>query len=62
MGKTSTKVKDRWNEAHYDRVALRVSKGEKEVYMRQAEEKGYKSLNSYIISLLEKDSEAPNEK
>ena len=55
MGRTSTTVKDRWNEANYDRFTLRMPKGEKERYMRQAEEKGHKSLNAYIIKLLEDD-------
>lgn len=54
MGKTSTTVKDRWNEANYDRFTLRMAKGKKDEYKQQAESKG-ESLNSYIIKLIEKD-------
>ena len=38
----------------YDEIKTRVPKGDKDKYKQQAESRGM-SLNSYIISLLEKD-------
>ncbi len=56
MGKTSTDAKRRYNEKAYDRIALTVPKGMKEVYRAKAEEQGL-SLNAYINKLLEADTE-----
>ena len=39
---------------NYDRITLRVKKGERERYMKQAEDHG-KSFNQYVIDLLEAD-------
>ncbi len=41
--------------ANYERITLTCKKGKKEQYKRQAEHAG-KSLNSYIIDLLEADA------
>lgn len=57
MGKTSTESKRKYNEKAYDRISLTVKKGMKELYMEQAKEKGFDSLNSYINYLLNKDKE-----
>lgn len=57
MGKTSTESKRKYNEKTYDRISLTVKKGMKEVYMEQAKEKSFDSLNSYINYLLNKDKE-----
>lgn len=47
MGKTSSAVKNRYNEKAYDRISLVVPKGQKEVIKAHAESKG-ESLNSFI--------------
>lgn len=41
--------------ANYERIALTCKKGKKDQYKQQAEHAG-KSLNSYIIDLLEADA------
>lgn len=55
MGKTSTDAKRRYNEKAYDRVSVTVPKGMKEVYLEQAKQHGFKSLNGYINDLLKND-------
>lgn len=60
MRKTSTDAKRRYNEKAYDRIALTVPKGKKEVYRERAAEQGM-SLNSYINKLLEDDLNPNNE-
>lgn len=55
MGKTSAASKNKYNEKAYDRIALVVPKGMKEVYRQKAEVKGL-SLNAYINQLLEEDN------
>ena len=40
MGKTSSKVKDRYNAKTYDPITLRVNKGKKEIIQDFAESKG----------------------
>lgn len=54
MGKTSTASKQKYNEKAYDRIALNVKKGQREVIREHAESKGL-SLNAYINKLIEKD-------
>ena len=54
MGKTSAAVKNKWNDANYDRIALVVPKGKKEEYKAIAEANG-ESLNGYINRLLEEN-------
>jgi len=48
MGKTSSAVKNKWNAKNYDRIALVVPKGEKEIIKSAAEQAG-KSVNAYIL-------------
>ncbi len=48
MGKTSSAVKNKWNAKNYDRIALVVPKGEKEIIKSVAEQEG-KSVNAYIL-------------
>ena len=55
MGKSSTKAKNKYNSAHYERIALSVPLGKKEEYRKKAEAQG-KSLNQYIIDCIEKES------
>ena len=52
---TSTAVKTRWNNRHYDRLSLFVKKGEKEKIMAYAQSQGLSMnqlLNDVIRSLL----------
>lgn len=54
MGKTSTASKQKYNEKAYDRIALNVKKGQREIIKAHAESKGM-SLNGYINKLIEED-------
>jgi predicted HicB family RNase H-like nuclease len=54
MGKTSSAVKNRYNAKAYDPISLRVKKGEKERVAAYAAAQG-KSLNGYIVDLIERD-------
>ena len=47
MGKTSSKVKDRYNAKAYDEIKVRVFKGDKEKVKAHAESRG-ESLNGFI--------------
>ena len=48
MGKTSTTVKNRYNEKAYDRINLTVPKGDKEVIKAHAEKHDGGSVNGFI--------------
>lgn len=52
MGKPSTKAKNKYNDANYDRISLSIPKGKKEEYKQRAEATG-KSLNQYIVDCIE---------
>ena len=52
MGKASTKAKNKYNDANYDRISLSVPKGKKDEYKQLADEAG-KSLNQFIIDCVE---------
>lgn len=54
MGKTSTASKQKYNEKAYDRIALTVKKGQREVIKAHAEAQGL-SLNAYINKLISED-------
>ena len=47
MGKTSSAVKNRYNEKVYDRINLTVPKGQKDVIKAHADSKG-ESVNAFI--------------
>ena len=47
MGRTSSKVKDRWNAKAYDEIKVRVSKGDKDMIKAHAESNG-ESVNGFI--------------
>lgn len=49
---TSAKVKNRYNAKAYDRIALVVPKGQKELIMAHAEARG-ESLNGFIKRAIE---------
>lgn len=44
----------KYNENNYDRLFITVPKGKKDEYKAKAYEKGYKSLNQYIIDCIER--------
>lgn len=48
MAKTSSAVKNRYNDKAYDRVTVIVPKGEKNKLKSHADKFGYKSLNDFI--------------
>lgn len=54
MAKSSTIAKNKYNAKAYDRIALQVKKGQREVIRKYAESKGM-SLNGYINRLIESD-------
>ena len=47
MGKTSSKVKDRYNAKAYDEIKVRVTKGKKDEIKAAADNQG-KSVNGFI--------------
>lgn len=59
MGKTSSEVKNRWNAKAYDRIELRVKKGQKDAIKAAADEAGL-SLNAYIQQAIEEQMKRGN--
>ena len=55
MGRTSSTVKNRWNNAHYDRVEFQVKKGMKEELQAWCEAHG-KTVGGFVKELLEKET------
>ncbi len=47
MGKTSAAVKNKWNASAYDRIAVVVPKGQKDVIKAHADSRG-ESVNAFI--------------
>ena len=56
MGKTSSAVKDRYNNRAYDNVRLRLYKGQKEVLQSHAAGRG-ESLNAWINRAIKRQLE-----
>ena len=54
MGKTSTASKAKYNAKAYDRLAITIKKGERDIIKAYAESIG-KSLNGYINDLIVSD-------
>lgn len=52
MGKTSSTVKNRYNEKAYDRLAITIPKGSKEEIEKRAKAEGL-SLNGYVNKAIE---------
>lgn len=52
--KTSTAVKDRWNNQNYDDIRIRIPKGQKQAVEAHAKAKG-ESVNGLVNSLLRAD-------
>lgn len=59
MGRTSSEVKNRWNAKAYDRIELRVKKGQKDAIKAAADEAGL-SLNAYIQQAIEEQMKRGN--
>lgn len=59
MGKTSSKVKDRYNAKVYDEIKIRVSKGQKDEIKSHAESKG-ESLNGFINRAIDETVQRDN--
>ena len=55
-GKTSSKVKDRYNAKVYDEIKVRVSKGQKDYIQTVAKQNG-ESVNGFIVRLIEAELE-----
>lgn len=51
MGKTSSQVKEKWNQANYDELKVRVPKGQKATVQAAAQEVG-ESVNQYTQGAL----------
>ena len=52
MSKTSSQVKNRWNEKNYDRITIMVKKGKKAELQEKTKANGFYSLNSYLIGCI----------
>ena len=61
MGKTSSAVKNKYNDKAYDRINLTMPKGKKEVIQNHAEERGESTnafINRAINETMQRDSES----
>lgn len=58
MTKAQTKASNKYNAKAYDRIALQVKKGQREIIRKHAQSKGM-SLNGYINKLIEEDMNKP---
>lgn len=58
--KTSASVKNRYLIKTYDRITLTVKKGQKPIIASHAKMLG-RSLNSYVVDLIEKDMNSKND-
>ena len=59
MGKTSSKVKDRYNAKAYDEIKVRVPKGEKDKIKSHAETNG-ESVNGFIKRAIDETIQRDN--
>lgn len=53
----ATKYKNDFQKEKYDRIIVNVAKGQKVLIDQKAKELGYKSLNSFIVDLINKKLE-----
>ena len=56
--KAQQKAVGKYESANYDKVLLRLPKGSREDIKIRAEQVGAKSLNAYIVGLIEADMRA----
>ena len=61
VGKTSSKVKDRYNQKVYDEIKIRVKKGMKDQIMAHADLQG-ESTNAFINRAIDETMQRDNEK
>ncbi len=61
MAKASTTAKNKYNSKAYDRIALQVKKGQKDVLKAHADKQG-ESLNAFINRAIAEAIERDNEK
>ncbi|MBR1562973.1 MAG: hypothetical protein IJ645_07185 [Ruminococcus sp.] len=54
MAKAQTKASNKYNAKAYDRIAVQVKKGQRDIIRAHAEAQGL-SLNGYINKLIEQD-------
>lgn len=59
MGRTSSKVKDRYNAKVYDEIKIRVPKGKKEIIKTHADGRG-ESVNGFINRAIDETTERDN--
>ena len=57
--KSQIKATAKYNAKTYERIEIKVKKGEKQVIIDYAKSKG-KSVNAYITGLIKKDMESGN--
>jgi len=55
VSKAQLKATQKYQNKTYERITLRVKKGQKEIYQQQAQNNKM-SLNDYIVSLLQNNS------
>ncbi len=53
----ATKYKNDFQKEKYDRIIVNVAKGQKKFIEQKAKDLGYKSLNSFIVDLINKKLE-----
>lgn len=58
-GKASTRAKNKYNAANYDRIALQVKKGKRDELKAHAEKQG-ESLNAFINRAINETMERDN--
>lgn len=62
MGKTSSTVKNRYNEKHYDRINLTVMQGQKDIIKAHAEVYDGGSVNAFIQRAIKETMERDSKK
>lgn len=53
----STRYKNEFQKEKYDRIIVNVPKGEKKLIDEQARKRGYKSLNSFVVTAIKEKLE-----
>ena len=61
MGKPATRAKNKYNAENYERIALNVKMGQKEVIKIHAEKNG-ESVNAFIARAIKTQMEIDNKK
>ena len=61
MGKPATRAKNKYNAENYERIALNIQKGQKEVIKIHAEKNG-ESVNAFIARAIKTQMEIDNKK